>query len=192
MHAHASPASAVLVWTAMMSVMMAPTVSPWVAAYFRLGVADLAAARRAAATGLFAAGYLTTWAGFGVAATLIAALVPQPERFRTLALVAAGLYQLSPLKRACLTHCRNPLTYLLTRSTDLARRGFYLGLAHGGYCLGCCWALMLTAVAIGTMNLWWMAALAGLTFLEQVSRWGERLRIPLGVALIAGAALLKG
>jgi predicted metal-binding membrane protein len=192
MHAHPSAGGAVLIWTAMMSVMMAPTVAPWIAAYFRFGVADLARLGRAAATTLFAAGYLTTWVGFSVAVVTIHTLVPHPERFRALALVGAGLFQLSPLKQACLKHCRNPLTFLLTRRTSLVRRGYYLGLVHGSYCLGCCWALMLTAVAVGMMNVWWMAALAAITFLEQVSRWGERLRIPLGIALLAGGALLKG
>src|SRR5262245_49110975 len=178
MHAHAS-GGAILVWTAMMSLMMAPTVAPWIAAYFRFGVAELGAPRRAAATALFAAGYLTMWAGFAIGAVAIGALVPHPHAYRGLALAGAGLFQLSPLKRACLTHCRNPLTFLLARWSNVARRGFYLGLAHGGYCLGCCWALMLTAVAVGAMNLWWMAALAAMTFLEQVSRWGARLRVPI-------------
>ena len=99
--------------------------------------------------------------------------------------LAAGLYQFAPLKRACLTHCRSPIGFFLTRWRNGPAAGFRIGLEHGIHCLGCCWALMATALAVGVMNLWWMAALAAIALVEQVAPHGDTFRRPLGVALIA-------
>ena len=99
----------------------------------------------------------------------------------------AGLYQFAPIKRACLTHCRTPLGYFLSRWHDGPANGFRLGINHGLFCVGCCWALMATSFAVGIMNVWWMLALAALAVAEQVAPHGHRLRVPLGVGfLIAG------
>jgi predicted metal-binding membrane protein len=96
----------------------------------------------------------------------------------------AGVYQFVPLKRACLTHCRTPLAYFLTRWRNSPPGVFRMGFDHGLYCVGCCWALMTTALAVGVMNLWWMAALAAVALLEQVAPYGATLRRPLGGALL--------
>jgi predicted metal-binding membrane protein len=107
-----------------------------------------------------------------------------------LVLLAAGAYQFAPLKSACLTHCRNPLTYFLARWEDGPVSGVRLGLAHGWYCLGCCWALMLTALALGAMNLWWMAALTVVVAAEQIAPAGVWLGRLVGAGLIVWALWL--
>lgn len=196
-HAHGSGAGFLpltLMWFGMMAAMMAPTVWPWVRSFGRFdesrsGLAALAA------TGIFAGGYLAAWLAYSVVAALIqqtlqAASLLDPLAGMTTAaggvvFIVAGLYQFAPLKRACLTHCRSPFTYFLSRWRDGAAGAFRMGFGHGAYCVGCCWALMATALAVGVMNLWWMAALAGLALVEQVAPGGRALRVPLGVALLA-------
>lgn len=182
-------------WFAMMTAMMAPAVWPWVSAFHRFGHRT-----RTWHTAVFASGYLAAWLAYSMAAAGLQLVLQRAgtlDPVRGLApvaggglLVLAGTYQFAPLKRACLTHCRNPLSYLLARWHDGPMGGFRMGLGHGLFCVGCCWALMATALAVGVMNLWWMAALAGVAFVEQVVPHGDWLRIPLGVALI-GAGLSR-
>ena len=187
-HSHAAATSFVataLAWTSMMAVMMTPTVWPWIGAYHRFAVMHANGATRAWATTAFASGYLAAWTIFSVVVALAQLVVTVPAGYGGGLLIAAGVFQLSPFKHACLSHCRNPLSFLLAHWKDGPRSAFELGVMHGGYCVGCCWALMLTALGAGLMSLWWMAALTLVTFVEQVSPWGARLRIPIGVALIA-------
>ena len=100
-------------------------------------------------------------------------------------LVACGVYQASPLKYRCLSHCRSPLGFLMHFGNFRGPlRDLRVGLYHGGYCLGCCWGLMVVMIAVGVMNLVWMAGLAAVIFLEKTWRHGERLGIAVGVALI--------
>lgn len=107
-----------------------------------------------------------------------------------LILFTAGAFQFAPLKRACLMHCRNPLTYFLARWRDGSSGGFRMGFHHGLFCVACCWALMATTLAVGVMSLWWMAALALVTFAEQVSPWGDRVRQIAGIGLIAASFIM--
>ena len=104
-------------------------------------------------------------------------------------LLLAGLFQFAPWKRACLPHCRNPLRYLLARWRGVPRDGFPLGRAHGAYCVGCCWLLMLTGLAVGVMNMTWMAVLTLLVALEQALPQGQRVAAAFG-ALMAGWGLV--
>ena len=104
-------------------------------------------------------------------------------------LIAAGLFQFAPARRACLTHCRNPLTHLLARWRG-GVSGFRIGLAHGAHCVGCCWALMATAFAVGVMNLWWMAALAAIAAIEQTAPHGDRVGGAFGLALAGWGVVL--
>jgi predicted metal-binding membrane protein len=190
-HAHGAPSIVALAiaWTGMMAIMMAPTAAPWVRAFHRFSPAPRPVAARVGGTVLFGAGYLVVWAAFGIAVAIGQTVVHVPASAGPFLLVGAGLFQLSPLKQACLSHCRNPFSFLLARWKDGPASALHLGLAHGVYCLGCCWALMLTALAAGLMNLWWMAILTVVTFVEQVSPWGARLRVPIGIALgLAGIA----
>ena len=172
---HSLPALAGM-WMGMMTVMMLPTVWPWVAAFNRLGGSTLD----------FTGGYALAWLFYSVAAASIQLLLPHqiPNALAAVILLIAGVFQITPVKRACLMHCRNPLTYFLTRWRDGRSGGFRMGFNHGLFCVACCWALMATTLAVGVMSLWWMAALAVVTFAEQVSLWGERVRIGVGLALM--------
>jgi predicted metal-binding membrane protein len=163
-----------LMWFGMMAAMMAPTAWPWVHAFHRFSGAERGAA--IGATARFASGYLLAWFTFAMGALMF---------------LIAALYQFTPLKRACLTHCRTPLGYFLTRWVNGPMGGFRMGLHHGAFCVGCCWALMLTALAVGVMNAWWMAALGVLALIEQIAPQGQIARPVLGCAfLVVGTLLL--
>lgn len=186
-------------WVAMMSAMMAPTAWSWVQAFRRFGLHDTRGGRRIVETALFAGGYLAAWLLYSLAAAgLQLALLQQgvfdadagmPPLLSGGVLVAAGAFQFAPLKRACLTHCRNPFSYLLSRWRNGPANGFRIGFGHGIFCVGCCWALMATALAVGVMNVWWMAALAVAAFVEQVAPKGDQVRVLLGVSLIAAGGV---
>jgi predicted metal-binding membrane protein len=105
-------------------------------------------------------------------------------------LIGAGLFQLSPLKGACLTHCRNPLSYFLRSWRDGPVGAFRMGAAHGVFCVGCCWALMAVALALGVMNLLWMAALTGMLILEKNAPGGRQMGILFGWVLIVWGGFL--
>ena len=187
-------------WLAMMTAMMAPVAAPWVIAFSRFGSGGAVwDARSVVSTLSFTAGYLTAWLGYSIVAAaiqralvLVGVLDPQHAWSSVVAaaiLIGAGAYQFAPIKRACLTHCRNPITYFLTRWRNGSAAGFRLGLGHGVFCVGCCWALMALALVVGMTNALWMIALTAAVFVEQVVQHGHRLRIPLGIALIASGLL---
>jgi len=196
-HAHSASGVAfwplALMWFAMMAAMMAPTAWPWVTAFHRFSGA--ARGVETGATTRFASGYLLAWLGYAIAAALLqsalhaTALMP-PSRdvvvpnVGAIIFLIAGLYQFAPLKRACLTHCRTPIGYFLTRWRNGPLGAFRMGLHHGLFCVGCCWALMATAFAVGVMNVWWMAVLGALALAEQITPQGQRLRRALGSALL--------
>lgn len=184
--------AAVAMWQVMVVVMMTPTVLPWLRAYSTL-IGPGPAARSLTASMPFAAGYFLVWLGYGMAmaglqTALGSAGLLVGDRLipvgGALLLIGAGAFQFAPLKAACLTHCRNPLTYFLTRWKDGPVGGVRLGVAHGAYCLGCCWALMLTALALGAMDTRWMAVLTVLVVLEQRAPGGVWLGRGFGVALV--------
>jgi predicted metal-binding membrane protein len=179
-------------WFVMMTAMMAPTVWPWVSAFYRLASSPVGSGY--SRTTIFIGGYAAAWLLYSLAAAGIQLLLPHdlPKALAAGILFTAGAFQFAPIKRACLMHCRNPLTYFLTRWRDGASAGFRMGFGHGLFCVACCWALMATTLAVGVMSLWWMAGLAVVTFAEQVSPWGDRVRTLVGVALIAMAAVEAG
>ena len=192
-----------VMWWVMMIAMMIPSAAPMILLYarvFRHGQARGQIAASLVPTGAFAAGYLACWLGFSMLATALqyaleqAALVHgmwmwSTSRWLTAGLfVAAGLFQLTPVKAACLEHCRSPAAFL-SRHWRPGRLGaFRLGLVHGAYCLGCCWALMLLLFAAGIMNLVWIAGIAILVLLEKLAPFGANLA-PLSAALLIGAGL---
>jgi len=162
----------VAAWTVMMVAMMLPSTAPFVLLYRRGATAT--------ATVLLAAGYLAVWGVVGIAAWAlheVAMDVPVP-----VVLAAAGLYQLTPAKHACLRRCRTPANFLVERWRANA---FVLGADHGRWCLGCCWALMAVLVVAGMMGIVWVAAIAGVVAVEKLSSRGERLVHWTVVALIA-------
>ena len=190
MMAPMSLGSFLVAWALMMAAMMLPAVTPVVRLYQRA-----AAAGRAAPTGYFVLAYLATWMLTGLPAYLLwrALAMPLTEgaswalRLGGATLLVAGAYQLTPLKRACLRHCRSPMSYFLRLRGSLQRPGgaFRAGLLHATYCCGCCAALMAVLVAAAAMNLWWAVLLAVAVFVERNLRRGAELSTGLGVLLVA-------
>jgi predicted metal-binding membrane protein len=123
----------------------------------------------------------------------VAQATPWAGRFAGAVAVAAGLYQLTPLKAICLRHCRSPLSFFMHHGKHLDRPvgAFVAGGRHGLFCLGCCWMLMVLLIAFGTMQLAWMLGLAVLILLEKVAPFGERLaRVAAAMLALLGAVLL--
>jgi predicted metal-binding membrane protein len=190
----------VAMWQAMMIGMMAPAVVPWVVTLARL-MGARSAVRRSAHAAAFVAGYFSVWLGYSVVAASAQHLLHQVHlldpagalsgRAGGSVLIAAGLIQLTSLKRACLMHCRNPLGFVLARWRDHLGGAFTIGVRHGAYCVGCCWALMAVSFATGVMNVVWMAILALVVTIEQIAPGGHRAARIAGVALAAaGVAVL--
>ncbi|MBL8056284.1 MAG: DUF2182 domain-containing protein [Anaerolineales bacterium] len=191
----------VLSWVVMTTAMMLPTSLPLIGLFQRM-----IGARRGAA-GLIAwllAGYLLAWTVFGAVLyagdwglhRLVEAVPALAERAWTLSaltLLAAGLYQFTPLKYHCLDKCRSPLSFIAGhwQGRHPGREALRLGLHHGLFCVGCCWSLMLVMFAVGAGSLGWMLALGAVMAAEKNAPWGRRLALPLGVVLLlAGAGLL--
>ena len=196
-------ASAIGMWWVMMIAMMTPSAAPLVLLYARVlrHRRDEAASTRAIASSFYlAGGYLCAWLAFSIAAAALQAAL-QPAGFlsatmlwsKSAALSAAvlalaGLYQLSPLKSACLRHCRGPVAFL-TRHWRPGRLGaFVMGLKHGAWCIGCCATLMGLLFVGGLMNLAWLAALALLVLIEKLAAAGPRVSKVSGVVLLTWAA----
>ena len=185
-------------WAVMMTGMMLPSASPLVllygAATRRSRHETATAPRRIYA---LTAGYLFIWALFSIAATALqrgfsALLLLSPmmegasTRFSAALLLLAGLYQLTPIKLACLRACQSPLGFLMSRWRGGVSGAFRMGLAHGAYCVGCCWALMLLLFAGGVMNLAVIAALTALVAFEKLAPFGRHAARVTGMLLIAG------
>ena len=175
-------------WTLMMAAMMLPSVAP-VASMYQRSVRSWRALRLVGFTG----GYLLAWAGAGIPAFLLTALVARlvgdhPAWATTVAVAvfaSCGVYQLTPLKSRCLKHCRSPLSLLLHYGSYRgALRDVHAGAHHGAYCLGCCWSLMALFVVVGVMNLAAMVVLAAVVLAEKLWARGELLARMVGVAAL--------
>src|SRR5579863_5219804 len=190
-------------WAVMMIGMMTPSVAPMILIYARVGRQAAVEGKPFAATAWFAGGYLLLWTAFSLAATSAqltleraALLTPMMESASNILggilLIAAGLYQWTPLKDACLSYCQTPLTFIM-RHGGFRREpigALALGFRHGLYCVGCCWAVMALLFVGGVMNLLWIAALAVLVLLEKVAPFGRLVARLAGAAFIAGGAWL--
>ena len=186
----------VLMWWLMMFAMMLPSAAPTILLYGRVRQmrgSDAAIAQ----TWIFLAGYLAIWLLFAVAAAAGqqmlsgGAMMLADQRLATGVLIAAGAYQLSPLKSACLRQCRSPAQFLSRHWRPGAIGALRLGALHGAYCVGCCWLLMTLLFVGGIMNFAWIAALTLIVGVEKLLPGGEWLGRIAGVALIAwGAARL--
>jgi predicted metal-binding membrane protein len=187
----------VTVWVVMMAAMMFPSVAPTVLMYDRLREGHRARGRGAApdATALFVAGYLLVWtlAGLGAYAVfeLVRAIDPpflawdEAGRYVTAGvIVAAAIYQVTPLKHACLVKCRSPMMFLAERWRHGRGGGLELGARHGAWCLGCCWALMAALFAVGVMSLGWMALIAAFIAAEKLLPWPVVARRTVTVLLL--------
>lgn len=189
-------------WIAMMGAMMFPAILPVVLTFRRASTR-----RQAAPTAAFVSGYLIVWTAIGIPSYFawralqgpIASDAAWAARLAGGVFIVSAAYQVSPLKSACLRHCRTPMSFFMRQRHDLRRvsGAARAGTAHGLLCLGCCWALMAILVALGTMNVAWMVALAALIFVEKVAprgelvaRWVSVLLVLFGVSLVIHPALL--
>src|SRR5213593_2705675 len=174
------------IWVTMMAAMMLPSVAPMVLVFSRISQERSRRGRTYAPTWVFVAGYLLAWVGYGAAAYAVyRALTAVAPDFLAwdrggrwvagAAIAAAGLYELTPLKRVCLRHCRSPLHFLLSGWRGGRVGALRMGGEHGAYCVGCCWGLMVILFALGVMSLLWLAVVASMIFAQKVLPRGDRL-----------------
>jgi len=180
-----------IAWGVMMAAMMLPSATPMIALYGAIRRNTSGGAPAGIPTAVFALVYLALWVALGVPIYLASALIDSQidisglvPAATALVLVAAGVYQFTPLKRACLKVCRNPLSFLWARSRSGYRATMTLAVEHAGYCIGCCWALMIVLVAAGAMALNWALLIAVVVLVEKVVPRGELTSRITGVALI--------
>ena len=187
-------------WAVMMIGMMTGTAAP-VLLLFAAARAGHGDRGRSPGVLMFGLGYLGVWVGFSAIATfgqwalhhaamLSPAMAASSPRVAGGILVAAGIYQLTPWKRLCLTHCRTPLGFLMSNWRDGIAGALQMGLRHGMYCLGCCWALMCVLFAVGVMNLVWVAMLTVFVLLEKIGPAGAIVSGVAGVVMVVGGALM--
>jgi predicted metal-binding membrane protein len=173
-------------WVVMMAAMMFPSAAPMASIFSRVQKRrrELGTGRRGVATAVFVAGYLLAWTAFGVAAYLLLRLAQSlsidafswGEGGPYLAggvILAAAVYQLTPLKDACLSKCRGPLDFVLGHWRPGVRGAVRMGAEHGAYCVGCCWALMAALFALGVMSVGWMVFVASLIAIEKMLPWKQ-------------------
>ena len=194
-----------IMWSVMMVGMMLPSVAPTLLLYAGVIRKSPEAGRTATHVHAFAGGYLLVWTVFSVAATLlqrvfadllwVSPLMESENRgLSALLLLTAGVYQFTPFKRTCLDGCRSPVEFLTRHWRRGIGGGFRLGLLHGLYCVGCCWALMLLLFVGGVMNLWWIIALTIFVLVEKLAPFGVqggrlsgKLAFALGLWVLARA-----
>lgn len=189
-------------WTVMMAAMMFPSAEPMFSIFGRVQQRRVEQGRAYVPIWLFGAGYLGVWALLGAPALFLnVGLEAAAERWSTLRavapyvggviLVGAGLYQLTPWKDACLSHCRSPLHFIMMHWQEGRFGALRMGARHGWYCIGCCWALMAVLFVVGVMNLAWMGILALAIFLERVGPWDRPVVHATAVVLcVAGVLML--
>jgi predicted metal-binding membrane protein len=191
-----------LMWAAMMIGMMAPSAAPMVLLHAAFWRKQIGRPGLAAPTAAFVAGYVAAWTVFSLAATALqwgldqaALLTPgtaaASPMLGALLLFAAGAYQLTPLKHACLKGCRSPLQFLMAHWRPGVGGALSMGIRHGALCLGCCWVLMGLLFVGGVMNPMWVAAIAALVMVEKLTPRGDALgRIGGAGLIVAGGWLL--
>ena len=185
-----------LMWSVMMTAMMVPTAAPMILTFATIYRKRLEQQQPYVPTVVFLLGYLVIWSAFAAAATaaqwgLNTAALLSPIMAGTSPflggglLLAAGVFQWSPIKYACLSHCQTPLGFIMmTQWREGTKGALTMGLRHGAFCLGCCWVLMALLFVLGVMNLLWIAALAGFVLIEKILPAG------LWVSRISGVALM--
>jgi len=194
-------ATLVVMWMVMMVAMMIPAAAPMILTFATVHRRRTDEGKPGVATAIFALGYLLVWGVFSIAAaagqavlhaqallsTEMAAATPM---FAGALLVAAGVFQWTPLKRACLSTCRSPLSFLMSRWREGRAGSLVMGVHHGLYCLGCCWALMGLLFVAGVMNLLWVAGIAIIVLIEKVTPRGDLFARLAGVVLAAAGMVL--
>ena len=189
------------IWVAMMVAMMFPTAAPMILMFASVHAGKHRRGQPYVPTWVFVAAYLLVWTLFGALAYAVALgaerlaarsmwVADHGAQLGGAVLVAAGLYQLSPLKRVCLTKCRTPLQFVLTSWRDGYGGAFGMGLKHGVYCLGCCWLLFAILFPLGVMNVAAMAVITALIFAEKSLPGGHRIGQVAAAAIIAYGLLV--
>jgi predicted metal-binding membrane protein len=182
-------------WAVMMVGMMVPSAFPMILTFAGVNRSRRAKSLSYVSTSIFVLGYVAAWTGFSIAATLAqevlhsAALVSSmgvgtSRIFGGIVLMATGIFQWTPLKNACLRHCRSPIGFFLADWRDGTRGAFQMGLRLGTYCVGCCWLLMALLFIAGVMNLWWVAAITTFVLLEKVTPAGLWIARATGIVLV--------
>ncbi|MEH2475536.1 putative metal-binding membrane protein [Nitrobacteraceae bacterium AZCC 2161] len=193
-----SPFYAALVftmWWVMMIAMMVPSATPMVLLFTTIKCKQGASVRPSVEAWIFLGGYLLIWAGFSFVAALAQwglervgllsmAMASASTVLGGVVLIAAGLYQFTPIKSACLRYCQSPVLFLSQHWRPGAVGALLMGLRHGSYCLGCCWFLMALLFVSGVMNLVWIAGIALYVAFEKLLPLGHRLSRATGVALV--------
>jgi len=191
-------------WIVMMIGMMTPSVAPMILIYTRVGRQAVKNGKLFAGTAWFTGAYLLAWLAFSLMATsaqwmleratlLTPTMVSASNLLGGIVLIAAGLYQWTPIKEVCLFNCQAPLTFIMRHGgvRGDATGALILGLRHGLYCVGCCWALMVLLFVGGVMNLFWIAALGILVLMEKVMPYGQIIaRFAGGLFMLAGGWML--
>ena len=200
-----TPGYAVLMfcmWWNMMVAMMLPSAAPMILLFATVNRRQRDTGHPYVPTSIFALGYLAVWAGFSLVAVALqwgfertALLSPMLAAtnviFGGVLLLAAGAYQLTPMKQACLRHCRSPLAFLGTHWRRGAQGALRMGIEHGAYCVGCCWFLMGLLFFGGVMNLYWIVGLALFVLFEKTFPAGHWLGYATGVVLsVWGVSML--
>jgi predicted metal-binding membrane protein len=194
----------VVMWWVMMIAMMLPSASPMILLFARVNRSQKVKDAPFVPTSVFAAGYLVVWGVFSLLATslqwglerlglLSTMMASTSALFGSLLLIAAGIYQLTPFKHACLRHCRNPFQFVTHHWRTGTFGAFRMGIEHGAFCLACCWFLMGLLFVGGVMNLYWIVGLAILVLLEKTIPTGHWLGAITGVGLIMwGGGMVVG
>lgn len=189
-------------WGVMMVAMMTPSATPMILIFSAMNRRRAEQQGPAVRTGLFVLGYLTAWVAYSAAAAiaqwvlhglavLSTAMVSTSPYLGGGLLIAAGVFQWTSVKRACLTACRSPMGFLMTEWREGPAGALIMGFRHGVYCVGCCWVLMALLFVAGVMSLVWVAALAAFVLIEKVVPAGERVGQVAGVILtLAGVAMI--
>ena len=191
-------------WWIMMVAMMLPSATPMILLFAAVNRKQRNDGSPFVPTGIFAFGYLAVWGFFSLVAVaaqwglertelLSSTMVGTSVVLGALLLIAAGVWQLTPLKQACLKHCRSPIQFLSQHWRKGRLGAFRMGVEHGAFCLGCCWFLMALLFYGGVMNLYWIVGLALFVLLEKILPFGHRLGGIAGLGLLAwGSLLLAG
>lgn len=190
-----------VMWWLMMLATMLPSAAPMILLFAALMRSRRSSSAPYVGTGLFAGGYLAVWAGFSVVAValqwqlsrlalLSPTMVTTSEALGAGLLLAAGVWQFTPLKQVCLRHCRAPAEFLTANWRDGQRGAVEMGFLHGVYCLGCCWMLMLLLFYGGIMNIYWIAGLSTVVLVEKLAPFGSRISGVVGAAFILSGGLL--
>jgi predicted metal-binding membrane protein len=199
-----SPFYAALVftmWWVMMIAMMVPSAAPMVLLFTAIKRKQGASVSPSVEVWIFLGGYLLIWAGFSLAAALAQwgferaallsmAMASTSATLGGVILVAAGLYQFTPVKSACLRYCQSPVLFLSRHWRPGVAGALRMGLRHGGYCLGCCWFLMALLFVSGVMNLVWIAGIALYVACEKLLPFGHQFSRTAGVVLIVSGAIV--